>query len=110
MISLLTGGLGIVLRYPLITGLLFFSIFGMTKTYFWGRASVDEAYQKAKIEAIQKDSKENERLSEQAAKIIEEAKEATEKANKITENEIEKIKRINPNQCLDVRLDAIGLR
>ena len=110
LISLLTGGFGIARSFPLITGLLLFSLVGMGWTYYQGRSGANERFEKAKIEAILKDTKENERLSETANELVKEAEEAAEKSDKMTEIDIEKIKTINPSQCLDIKLADIGLR
>ena len=110
LISLLTGGFGIARSFPLITGLLLFSLVGMGWTYYQGRSGANERFEKAKIEAILKDTKENARLSRIADQIVKEAEEAAEKSNKMTETDIENIQTINPSQCLDIKLADIGLR
>ena len=107
LISLLFGK---ALRYPLITGLLLFSLVGMGWSYWQGRTGANAAFEKAKSEAILKNAKENEKLSQEAQDLIEKAKEATEKAEKKSDDEIEHIKNISPNQCLDVKLSDIGLQ
>lgn len=110
LISLLTGGFGIARSFPLITGLLLFSLVGMGWTYYQGRSGANERFEKAKIEAILKDTEENNKLQQVAEQIVKEAEEAAEKSDKTTERDIENIKTINPSQCLDIKLAAIGLR
>ena len=108
--SLMPFLLGKALKFPLITGLLLFSLVGMGWSYYQGMSGANAKFEKAKAEAILKNAKENEKLSQEAQDLIEKAKEATEKAGKKSDDEIKHIKNIGPNQCLDVKLSDLGLR
>jgi predicted negative regulator of RcsB-dependent stress response len=109
LLEVLTGGLGIFRKWPVITGLLLFSIVGMGWSYYQGQSGANEKHKAAKADAILKDAKENTRLSEAAQDIIERAKDATDKANKKSNSEIDTIKSLSPMQCLDIKLADIGL-
>jgi predicted negative regulator of RcsB-dependent stress response len=102
--------LGKALKFPLITGLLLFSVVGMGWSYYQGRSGTSERFQAAKAEAILKDTKENQKLAEVAQKIVERAKDATDKTNQKTDAEIETVKGLSHMQCLDIKLVDIGLR
>lgn len=110
MISWLLGPLGLALRYPLITGLLFASLTGMSWSYLKGREHVSQRHQQERREAIEKDTRENKRIQRAAEEDEQQHHETVEKSRKATEQDIEKISRIRPHQCLDVRLNDIGLR
>lgn len=101
---------GKALRYPLITGLLIFSLVGMGWSYWQGRSGANERFEKARAEAILKDTRENQKLSEDAQRLVERAKDATDKRNEKTDAEIETIESLSRNQCLDVRLVDLGLQ
>lgn len=110
LLEVLTGGLGIFRKWPVITGLLLFSIVGMGWSYYQGRSGANERFEAAKYEAILKDTKENNKLSEEAQNIVERAKDATDKTNQKTDAEIQTVKGLSRMQCLDIKLSDIGLR
>ena len=82
----------------------------MTYTHFKTKAAIEQKHKAAQAEAILKDAKENQKLSEEAQDIIERSKDATDKANEKSDKEIEAVKGLDPNQCLDTKLADIGLR
>lgn len=110
LLEVLTGGIGIFRKWPVITGLLLFSVVGMGWSYWQGRTGANAKFEAAKAEAILKNAKENEKLSQEAQDLIEKAQKATEKAGKKSDEEIEHIKNISPNQCLDIKLVDLGLQ
>ncbi len=110
LLEVLTGGLGIFRKWPVITGLLLFSVVGMGWSYYQGRSGANEGFEAAKSKAILRDTKENKELSEEAQNIVEGAKDATDKANQKADAEIETVKGLSRMQCLDIKLVDIGLR
>lgn len=78
--------------------------------YFSGKSGANERFEKAKTEAILKDTKENIQLSKEAMQIVEKAKDETEKNEKTVEAQIKAIKNLGPNKYLDVKLSDIGLQ
>lgn len=110
LLEVIFGGLGIFRKWPVITGLLLFSVVGMGWSYYQGRSGANARFEAAKTEAILKDAKENSKLSEEAQNIVERAKDATDKTNQKTDAEIEAVKGLSRMQCLDIKLVDIGLR
>lgn len=110
MISWLLGPLGLALRYPLITGLLLLSGALVTWNFFENRSIAREAVREAQRESITRDTEENKRIQRAAEEDEQQHHETVEKLRKATEQDIEKISRIRPHQCLDVRLNDIGLQ
>lgn len=110
LISLLGFGSGFLRQYPLITGLLLFSLIGMGFSYYKGGQGARDKYKAAQAEAIKKDAKENKEILKEAHRDeLEHQTEVTKSQAKL-ESEENEIKSLKPSQCLDVRLDAIGLR
>ena len=104
------GTLGIGLRSAKIIGLILL----VAGAYLWirqsGYTAAVEKYKAAQAEAIKKDAKENkEILKESHRDELEHQTEVTKSQAKL-ESEENEIKSLKPSQCLDVRLDAIGLR
>lgn len=101
---------GIVQKYWKTIGLSLLFLALTFAVYTLGERSSALKFEKAKNEAIEEDRKQNDRLREEAEKLIEKAQNETAKADKITTLQIENIKSIRPNQCIDVRLSDIGLQ
>jgi hypothetical protein len=108
--SLLPFVFGKALKFPLITGLLLFSLMGMGYSYWKGRSDVHTAYKAEKVEAIEKDAKENQKLKDAAHKDELEHQTTIAKSQSRLEKETDEIKSLEPSQCLDVKLSDIGLR
>lgn len=108
--QLLISLLGLGRSYPLITGLLLFSLMGMGWSYYKGRSDVHTAYKAERAEAIEKDAKENQKLKDQAHKDQLEHQTTIAKSQSRLEKETDEIKNLEPAQCLDVKLVDIGLR
>ena len=102
--------LGLGRSFPLITGLLLFSVVGFTYNFFENRGIAGDAVRKAQSEAILKDTEENKQLSKEAVQIVEKAQNETEQTAKTVEAQIEAIKNLGPNKYLDVKLSDIGLQ
>lgn len=110
LLNLLFSGVGVFRKWPVITSLLIFSFVGMGWSYWQGRSGANERFEKAKAEAIQKDTQENTQLSKEAMQIVEKAKDETEQTAKTVEAQIEAIKNLGPSTYLDVSLSDIGLQ
>lgn len=110
MIKIALSLLGLGRKFPLVSGLLLFSAVGFTYNFFENRGIANDAVRKAQSEAILKDTKENQKLSEEAQTIIERAKDATDKTNEKADTEIKTIKGLGSAQCLDVKLSDLGLQ
>lgn len=110
LLKLLFSGVGVFRKWPVITGLLIFSFVGMGWSYWQGRSGANERFEKAKTEAILKDTQENIQLSKEAMQIVEKAKDETENIAKTVEAQIETIKNLGPSKYLDVKLSDIGLQ
>lgn len=110
LISLLLGGVGIGRKFPIITGLLLLFAAALTWNFFENRSIARDAVREAQREAITKDTQENKELQRAAEADQEQHEKEVKEATEQQEKDIEKINAIEPHQCLDVRLDAIGLR
>ena len=108
--QLLISLLGLGRSFPLITGLLLFSLVGMGTSYYKGRQHVQNLHKLEKAKAIEKDAKENQKLKDQAHKDQLEHQTTIAKSQSRLEKETDEIKNLEPAQCLDVKLVDIGLR
>jgi len=109
LIDLLFGGLGIFRKWPVITGLLLFSVVGMGWSYYEGRAGANERFQAARNEAILKDTKQNQAIMNEALKDLSEHQTTLEKSQDRLEKDIDQITNIKSSKCLDTKLSDIGL-
>ena len=101
--------IGLVLRYPLVTGLLAFSFIGICWSYYEGGARVHKAVERAVAEAKIKDAKENAKLETTGLQIIHEIEKAEQLAETQKEKYLAKIKGLPAHQCLDLKLRDLGL-
>jgi len=108
--QLLISLLGLGRSYPLITGLLLFSLMGMGWSYYKGRSDVHTAYKAERAEAIEKDAKENQKLKDAAHKDELEHQTEISKSQERLKRTTDEIQSLEPSQCLDVKLSDIGLR
>lgn len=106
LISLLIGK---ALRFPVITGLLLFSVAGMGWSYWQGRSGANERFQAAQAEAILKDAKENRKIVEETQADLEKLNNEISQVNKTEAKEIDKIEKLTPHQCLNLNLSDLGL-
>lgn len=107
--SLLPFVVGKALKFPLITGLLLFSLMGMGYSYWKGRSDVHTAYKAEKAEAMEKDAKENQKLKDAAHKDELEHQTEISKSQERLKRATDEIQSLEPSQCLDVKLSDIGL-
>lgn len=108
--QLLISLLGLGRSYPLITGLLLFSLMGMGYSYWKGRSDAHTAYKAEKAEAIEKDAEENQKLKDAAHKDELEHQTEISKSQERLKRATDEIQSLEPSQCLDVKLSDIGLR
>lgn len=104
------GTLGIGLRSAKIIGLILLAV----GAYLWirqsGYTAAVEKYKVERAKAIEKNAKENQQLKDAAHKDELEHQTTITKSQEKLKRSTDEIKSLKPSQCLDVRLDAIGLR
>ena len=110
MIEIALSLLGLGRKFPLITGLLLFSLTGMGYSYYKGREHVNNLHRLEKAKAIEKDARENQELKDQAHKDQLEHQTTIAKSQSRLEKETDEIKNLKASECLDVKLVNIGLR
>lgn len=93
-----------IVQYALVIAL----VWGVyeTNNYFVGQAAIEKSI----IAAKEKDAAENRQLLKDANQIVAEAVEATENHNEAMEKEIDRIKSLPANVCLNMSLADLGLR
>ena len=109
LLEVLIGSIGIFRKWPVITGLLLFSVVGMGWSYWEGRSSANERYKAQKAEAILKDAKENRKIVEETQADLEKLNNEISQVNKAEATEIDKIEKLTPHQCLNLNLSDLWL-
>ncbi|GJM00257.1 MAG: hypothetical protein DHS20C07_19360 [Methyloligella sp.] len=109
MINFALGVLGLGRRNPLVAGLIIFAVLGLTYNFFENRIIANDAVREAQVEAIKEDAKENRKIVEETQEDLEKLNNEISQVNKTEAKEIDKIEKLTPHQCLDLKLSDLGL-
>ncbi len=109
LLEVLTGGLGIFRKWPVITGLLLFSLVGMGWSYWQGRTGANARFEAQQAEVKLKITKRNSILEKDDAIQAEKEKQIVIHTYKTLSERLKAIEAVPDDGCLDKPLPA-GLR